>query len=365
MSQSVCLVLIVKNEASIIRRCIESAAPLLSCVAIVDTGSSDGTEKEAIEAAGDARLPCVVRREPWVDFATNRNQALELGRQSGADWLLLLDADEELTGHVDAGLPKLSGDGYGLRFRLDGSEATWVRLALLRADAPWEFEGAVHEDLKTFDGMVTGLVEGIGVQSHTDGARGAEPDQKFRDDLCVLRKMWETEPSPRIAFYMAQSWAGLKAHPNAVFWYQKRAEMGGWDQEVWYSMWQAGVHKQAQGAESKAIKLYLKAYEMRPQRAEPLWALAVLHNDRGEHNLAELYAQQAFALPMTRDLVMVVPSVYEWRAGYELAAALGKQGRFTAAQLVLETIRQAPSLTDTDINKIEANLSECASALAA
>jgi len=43
--QTICLVMIVKNEAHVIRRCLESVRPLIDTWLIIDTGSTDGTQR--------------------------------------------------------------------------------------------------------------------------------------------------------------------------------------------------------------------------------------------------------------------------------------------------------------------------------
>jgi glycosyltransferase involved in cell wall biosynthesis len=42
--QSLCLNMIVKNEAPVIRRCLDSVRPIIDYWVIVDTGSTDGTQ---------------------------------------------------------------------------------------------------------------------------------------------------------------------------------------------------------------------------------------------------------------------------------------------------------------------------------
>ena len=73
--------MIVKNEARIIRRCLESARPLIDSALIVDTGSEDDTIAVVREAFADLGLPGRVVEEPWRDFAYNRSFALERLRE--------------------------------------------------------------------------------------------------------------------------------------------------------------------------------------------------------------------------------------------------------------------------------------------
>ena len=83
---SICL--IVKNEEKFLGQCLASACVLASQIVVVDTGSTDRTVEIAKEHGAE------VHHFPWNDdFAAARNAALE--RATG-DWVLALDADEEL-----------------------------------------------------------------------------------------------------------------------------------------------------------------------------------------------------------------------------------------------------------------------------
>jgi glycosyltransferase involved in cell wall biosynthesis len=44
-ARQLCLSMIVKNEAAVIARCLESVRPCVGAWAIVDTGSTDGTQQ--------------------------------------------------------------------------------------------------------------------------------------------------------------------------------------------------------------------------------------------------------------------------------------------------------------------------------
>ena len=79
---------------------------------------------------------------------------------------------------------------------------------------------------------------------------------------------------------------------------------------------------------------FLRGYEMRPARAEPLCELARwLRDDKQKRfALAALVARQAANLPFpTQDYLFLEPAVYEWRALEELAIASYWSGNKTAA----------------------------------
>ena len=80
------LVMIVRDEARCIERCLASARPWVDEIVVLDTGSLDATA--ALARQGGAR----VAQFSWVDdFAAARNAALAL---TDAPWCLVLDADE-------------------------------------------------------------------------------------------------------------------------------------------------------------------------------------------------------------------------------------------------------------------------------
>src|SRR6185369_8334423 len=82
------LVMIARDEARCIERCLDSVRAHVDEMLVLDTGSSDGTPEIARRAG--ARVASFA----WCDdFAAARNAALAL---ADADWSLVLDADEWL-----------------------------------------------------------------------------------------------------------------------------------------------------------------------------------------------------------------------------------------------------------------------------
>ncbi|MCD9027356.1 glycosyltransferase family 2 protein [Luteimonas sp. BDR2-5] len=80
-------VVITRNEADRIGRCLASLAPVCAELLVVDSGSTDATVD--IARAAGAR----VVHQDWLGFAAQKTLATSLARQP---WVLLLDADEWL-----------------------------------------------------------------------------------------------------------------------------------------------------------------------------------------------------------------------------------------------------------------------------
>jgi len=261
--------MIVKNEAHVIQRCLRSVKPFIDSYSISDTGSTDNTmELIREELVG---MPGVLTSDPWQDFATNRN--LALSRCTG-DYILTIDSDDtlEYTGPMDDQSPpiELSPEYDSFQIRLFFPTFFYWQTKIIRNDPRWKWEGKVHEVLM-FDGnAVTGRLDNLSMRIVGDGNRSQLGDKSLRD-LAVLEN---DEPTPRNVFYHAQTLWDLGRYEEAAKKYYERAAMGGWEEEVYYSLWR--------GAESLNIlerpldevgSALFRAYLYRPARREALNSL--------------------------------------------------------------------------------------------
>ena len=110
---SVCL--IVKNEEKFLAPCLKSVEGLADQIIVVDTGSQDRTMEIAREHGAE------VHAFEWCDdFSAARNAALE---HATGDWILVLDADEELSPAGRDVLPPELRDDLVMAYRLPIIEA--------------------------------------------------------------------------------------------------------------------------------------------------------------------------------------------------------------------------------------------------
>ncbi len=142
MSNRLALVMIVRDEARCIERCLASARPWVDTMLVLDTGSRDDTVARAQRAGAQ------VHHFGWIDdFAAARNAALDL---CDADWRLVLDADEWIDSGVEClgGLRSMAADFIGQvcvssQFGRGGDESpSWLPRVLPRGV---RYSGRIHE----------------------------------------------------------------------------------------------------------------------------------------------------------------------------------------------------------------------------
>jgi glycosyltransferase involved in cell wall biosynthesis len=314
---TVCLNMIVRNEAPVIGRCLDSVKAFVDRWVIVDTGSTDDTR--ALVQRHLEGIPGELHERPWKNFGHNRNEALKLAAPS-ADYVFFIDADERLELPAGYQRPPLDADGYHLNVRYAG--VSYVRCALVAARLPWRWEGVVHEFLACDSPFGLATLDGPCVVVAHDGARSRDPDT-YRKDAALLEEALRQNPSnARDTFYLAQSYRDAGDLTKGRDIYRRRAAMKGWEEEGWFAQYQAAVLEERLGSPPEAVSFgYLSAYQRRPTRAEPLVRLARYHRLRREYHLALLYARRAAALSKPPDLLFLDDAAYSWSALDELAVA--------------------------------------------
>jgi glycosyltransferase involved in cell wall biosynthesis len=310
----ICLVMIVKNESAIIERCLHGALPFIDTWVIADTGSTDDTV-ERIERYFDTegKLGKIVRF-PFKNFAQARNDALAAARGvPGWDYALLLDADMLIDGELDD--DALHGPAYRILQR-EGSLEYW-NTRLLRRDAPANYVGVTHEFLSV-EGVEN--LAGLFVIDRADG--GSKGDKGERDIRLLSEDLAEHPLNERSMFYLAQTYRGVGRHHEAILWYRRRIERGGWDEEVWSSYYGIACAYRDLGDEVNVVKASLDAYNFRPTRGEPLKLLSQFYRVRGKNEAACAIAETLFPIDYpVGDALFVERDVYEVGADQELSIA--------------------------------------------
>jgi len=315
--KSLCLSMIIRDESAIIRRCLESCKPFITSWCIVDTGSVDNTKEIVREVLAD--IPGELHERPWVNFGHNRTEAFELAKPL-ADWVLLMDADHMVD--ETSVFPELGADGGDNYYvPIENWSDTYKIIRIVRADMPWYFDGFTHEAIRCAAPSRSGLLTTVTLTEYADGVRRAS-HRKGPEDLALLEEQYARNPNDtRTVFYLAQSYFDDRKFDKAFQFYVKRTQMGGYQEEIFWSLFRIGLIQQLGGPKNwtKAMSAFLSAYQCRPTRSEPLLLIASHYNSIGMHDVARLFAQQAMAMkPHPADCMFVSRDCYE---GGEVAVA--------------------------------------------
>jgi glycosyltransferase involved in cell wall biosynthesis len=328
--------MIVKNEYGDIARTLESVRPYIDAWTILDTGSTDGTQQQVRELM--AGVPGELHEGPFVDFATTRNAALELAG-TDCEYVLCLDAEDVLHGgdqlRAFLAMADTTGqDAFYVTVTIRGTSFSSARLS--RSAATWRYRGVVHEVLMGPDGQVPGLVvPGVTIVQDRSHESQARTHARWERDLQLLLAETARHPDDaRATFYLAQTFYCLGRHAEAIAWYRRRVELGGWMEEVYAALMMiAKLSKDLGHPWPEVQQLYLEAYALAPHRAEPLAAIASHYVEEQAYAVGFVFAQRAYQLPYpAQDLLFVDAEVYAWRVADLVATTAYYVGEFALGE---------------------------------
>jgi glycosyltransferase involved in cell wall biosynthesis len=323
MKRHLCLNSIVRNESARMVRMLDSVKDHITTFAILDTGSTDDTVAVIEKWAVDNGINGIVARGAFVDFSQARNDALMLARSwwkhpnaPKFSYLLLVDADMQLVVEDLNAFANLLAPSYELVQKAGGMSYNNIRL--IHVAPQFKYVGVTHEYL---DCGGSSYLAGAYFVDHADGANRPE---KFERDIRLLRADLDRDPqNPRSWYYLASTYRDAGDNAQAVAAFRYRIGLGGWDEEVWHAQYQLAICLERQGLEGPFVEEALKAYTMRPSRAEPLHALAKHFRVKGPDTarIAMMFAREGMNIPRPNDRLFVEDWVYEWGFGEEISLA--------------------------------------------
>jgi tetratricopeptide (TPR) repeat protein len=326
-SPTLCLNMIVKNESKIIRRLMESVAPIIDCYCICDTGSTDDTIEIINTFFSQKNIPGKVITEPFKNFAHNRSHALR-ACSGMSDYALLLDADMILEINNFDKRKLAEADSFCL---LQGNESFYYQnMRIVRNNGLYSYTGVTHEYISTPPGNHNMNISKNELFIRDIGDGGSKSDKFERDIRLLLEGLKEEPGNVRYHFYLANSYKDSGHFTEAIDYYHKRIALGDWEQEVWYSYYNIGNIYEAQGKMPDAIIYWLKAYNQNPLRLENIHKIVQHYRIIGECKSAKMFydiAKNALSQNIQKDSYLFLANdVYTYKFEYEysiLACYLG------------------------------------------
>ena len=232
---SVCMM--VRDEAAVLQRCLDSLAGLWDELCIVDTGSKDDTV--AIARKNGAIVAechdCNDESGRIVDFSRPRNVALVMASRA---WVLQIDADEvlregrdALREHVERGVH----DSVATRVRSDGAE--WYSRRLFKRSAAGRYVSPIHEYVELAGSSVK--EPAILIENLPDKAgKESSFDRNVRLALATLA---EDPNQGRVHHYLGNEYRKAERYAEAIQSYEAALRAGDFETGLFYSAYYLGA----------------------------------------------------------------------------------------------------------------------------
>jgi glycosyltransferase involved in cell wall biosynthesis len=355
------VVLMVKNEEEVMAKTLE---PLVlggvDSFLIFDTGSTDRTIEVTKEFFKDHNIEgYVIAEEPFIDFATSRNHALEVAEREFPDsgFFLFLDAEwytHNVKGLLEFCAQELDKNIPCYLMRIMNNDIDFSVPRLIRVKSHSRFTGSVHEIIAT--SSVAKIPNAIYFELGVSRYGFEKSQRRWKRDVALLQKEHDKNPNdPRTTFYLAQTYECLGDLENAFHYYKIRSGQEGWHEENYETFYRLGhIADRLSAVDSRytwnmAFDYYATAHNILPHRAEPLVKIASHYWQDGaapiNTALCYLFAKRACELGYPeRDLLFIDPTTYKYKRYELLSKSAWHIGDFDNGELATRNALQAKEM---------------------
>lgn len=283
MKLSCCM--IVRDDASTLRACLESIRPHVDELIIVDTGSVDDSPDIAKEFADAGKwelfLGCNDDEGRIADFAMARNHSFSLAT---GDWVVWFDADDIVRGgeHLRALCKEATADNHTWLFpyeyaRDDAGNVICLQLRerLMRNPSRLTWQSPVHE-FCGYAGELEGstatvATDRVVVEHHArSSTKAREPGRNLRILQSYVERAGESDI--RALYYLGVEYAQHNDLGQSLRYLRRYADLANWDDEKCKALLMLGEHYRNLGDHDTAIQWTEKAL-ITKSWPEPYFAL--------------------------------------------------------------------------------------------
>lgn len=375
------LVLIAKNEASVLPRALASAKGLVDFFTVIlDKRNDDDSEGILISHSAEIpEGPFHSAPTPFAGHAAARNEAIRVAAEKHhTDFIFMLDADDSLAGVR----PTLSFDFDGYEVDIIDGDCRYRRLSVFKPGAI-TFKRRAHEYPETKPGAKIGYLPEIQIIRGQGGDARKDPYKKFLKDISLLEQdLAEMPNDPRTIFYLAQSHrdAARALDPDKhadhvrthfkrarAYYVQRAMQSNTWNQERFMARIRAGELSELFGEPFYAKAHYLAALEEDPRRwPEAAVCLVRLYNSEQKFELALTFGRPPSAsghrgpdMRPPADALFVDLEPYHWKLKMEVAVAIFYLGNKEQSGFWTQQLIDSPLTPEMQKETLRKNLEFC------
>ena len=352
--KTICLCMIVKNEAHLIRQTLQHLSKYIrfDYWAINDNGSTDGTQDLIRNYFSEAGIPGVLDETPWKDFAFNRTVAFRLA-YGKTDYAFVWDADDEISG--DFQIPEtLTSDSYMCTY---GNEtgSRYSRCQLFNNRLRWKYVAVLHEYPTTDEPgspeLSQGRIEGdYYFISGRTGARNRDPDKYLKDALILEKAFHEAVEAKdsmmcRYAFYTAQSYKSCNRPEKAIEFYKKVLTLDNWSQEKYIACLEIYDLYTSLKREEEGLHYLVESFRYDGRRVEGIYQLIKYYCVHGlnevamsYYSLIQKYYEDEYATDNIATRLFAKKDEYDFYLPYYMVIVSERLKRFDVFKKMYESI---------------------------
>jgi hypothetical protein len=349
--KTICLTMIVKNEAHLILECFRHLSKYITFDywVINDNGSTDGTQKLIKDYFAEKGIPGELDETPWQDFAFNRTLAFKRAFEK-TDYAFVWDADDEIWG--DFKLPSvLDQDHYKFIF---GNElgARYSRCQLFNNKKRWHYVGVIHEYPAALE-PVSQPFDVLGDYYFISGRRGdrSKDPNKYLKDALVLEKAFKEafeKKDPiynRYCFYTAQSYNSCNHHEKAIEYYKKVLDIDNWVQEKYVSCFEIYDQYDKLQKNKEGLFYLVESFKYDTRRIEGIYRIIKYYCINGPVEAAYAYYtmiadhyENKYIKENVADYLFTKKEEYDFYLPYYMVIVSQRVGRLDTCIKMLEMI---------------------------
>jgi tetratricopeptide (TPR) repeat protein len=372
-NNDICLIMIVRDESHVIKRCLSSVINIIDSYLICDTGSEDDTPEIIKNYMKSKNIPGKVIYKEWKNFGFNKSYLMKMAHKKyaiNAKYLIWLDADEVfltnpndynsfLTKNIKTKLLSILNNTNSGIFYIEThyGKLKYRRWNIVRNNQLYYWEAPIHEYLVPTTPTTTTFIDLFILLARKEGSRTIKGDSNIKDIKLLEEYLKEKPNDPRTYFYLAQTYSESGNIKKAIELYRERMKLEGFYQEKYISALRSGRFLKSMNKFKEAIEFLEEGYKIVPQRLEiPYEIMIILKNSKKIKEAFDIGQKAYNNYKYTSSNLFIEEDIYKWKFLMEFSVIAYYSENYNTAYEIGQKLINEMNYPKTQAKIIEKNM---------